>query len=126
MFAKTAKYNAKYQVVSARQAAPGSVALAHSNDNTVIARAAGAPRRTRRANLVCRWHPMIGGGLECRWDIEAADGAATEGPDRRCISVHGRLRPTLSLGAQASRRPRSGESVGRGLATGRLATPAAG
>jgi hypothetical protein len=126
MFAKTAKYNAKYQVVSVRQAAPGPVALAHSNDNTVIARTAGAPRRTRRTNLVCRWHPTIGGGLECHWDIEAADGPATEGPDQRCISVHGRLRPTLSRGARASRPPRSGESVGRGLATGRLAAPAAG
>lgn len=126
MFAKTAKYTAKYQVVSARQAASGSGALAYSNDNAVIARAAGAPPRTRWANLVCHWHPMIGGGLECQWDIEAADGAATEGPDQRCISVHGRLRPTLSPGARSSRPPLPGESVGRGLATGRLATPAAG
>ena len=103
MFAKTAKYSAKYQVVSARQAAPGSVAVAHSNDNTVIARAAGTPHRSRRRNLVCHWQPMISGGFECRWDIESAGRVATEEPDQRCISINGRLRPTLSLGARRER-----------------------
>jgi hypothetical protein len=134
MFAKTAKY----RLISPRQAARDRVAFAHSNDNTAIARAAGAPHGIRRATLVCRWQRAIAGGLECHWDIEAANGTATEDADQRCISVYGRLRPTLSLGGQA-RRPRSsnaaragetpavpGESVGRGLATGRHVMPAAG
>lgn len=113
MFAKTTKYHA----VSVRQAAPSAVALAHSNDNTVIARTAGAPRRTGRANLVCHWQSMIGGGLECRWDIEPSDGVATEEPDQRWISIHGYPLPTLSC---------IGWSVGRGPAAGRLAVLAAG
>jgi hypothetical protein len=77
MFAKTAKF----QVASARQAASRSIRLAYSNDNTLSARSAGGSRPARRPILVCRWRPMIGGGLACYWDIEAADGAATEGPD---------------------------------------------
>jgi hypothetical protein len=28
---------------------------------------------------------MIGGGLECNWNLELADGAATEEPDQRWI-----------------------------------------
>jgi hypothetical protein len=116
MFAKIAKYQvARYQVASARRAAPASVAFAHSNDNTAIARAGEKPSRPARPKLVCRWRPMIGGGLDCRWDIESAGGVATEEPDQRWISVNARLRPTLSW-----------ERVGRGPATGRLALPAAG
>ena len=53
MFAKTAKS----KIISARQAAASSVALA--NRNNVIARAGGLSR-TRRPHLVCRWRPMIG------------------------------------------------------------------
>jgi hypothetical protein len=110
MFANTAKY----QVVSVRQAAPAAVALAHSNDNTVIVRAAGAPPRTRRANLACRWRATIGGGLECHWDIESADGLATEEPDQRWIAINGRFRPTLSLGARRERaRHKAARHTGR-------------
>jgi hypothetical protein len=84
MFAKSAKS----KIISARQAA-SSVALAHSNANTVIARA-GRLSRTR-PNLVCRWRPKIGGGFECHWDIKPADEVATEGPD-----------PTLHICPRAS------------------------
>jgi hypothetical protein len=111
MFAKTAKS----KIISARQAAASSVALA--NRNNVIARAGGLSR-TRRPHLVCRWRPKIGGGFECHWDVKPADEVATEGPDQRCISIHGHLFPTLS---------RIGPRVGRGPATvGRLTLLAAG
>jgi hypothetical protein len=101
MFAKIAKF----RLASELQAAPSSVTLAHSNDNTMIARAARGPRRTRRPSLACHWRPMIGGGFECYWDIELADGAATEEPDQRlCISG----------------------LFGFPLAAGRLAVPVAG
>jgi hypothetical protein len=112
MFAKSAKS----KIISARQAAASSVVLAHSNANTLIARARGLSRT--RPNLVCRWRPKIGGGFECHWDIIPADEVATEGPDQRCISVHGHFSPTLSCIARR---------VGRGPATvGRLNVPAAG
>ena len=35
-----------------------------------------------RPVLACRWRPIIsGGGLECRWKVEFAEGIATEEPD---------------------------------------------
>jgi len=80
---------AKLRLASERQAAPGSAAPLHSNDNTMIARAAAGPRRTRRPHLVCHWRPMIGGGFECYWDIELADEDATEEPDQRWICARG-------------------------------------
>jgi hypothetical protein len=114
MFVKTAKS----KIVSAPQAVASSVALAHSNGNTVIARVGGRRSRTRRPNLACHWRPMIGGGFECHWDIKPAEGVATEGPHQRCISMHGHLLPTLS---------RVGRRVGRGPANvGRLNVLAAG
>jgi hypothetical protein len=122
MFAKTAKY----QVVRARQAAPGPVAFAHANDNTIIARAAGRPRRTRRPNLVCRWRPMIGGGLQCHWDIESADGAATEGPDQRWMSGSAGVSLASSFNATRAGGTLALPGMGRGPAAGRLALLAAG
>jgi hypothetical protein len=67
-------------------AAPGSVAPTPSNDNTFGGPCAARPRRTRRPKLVCRWRPLPGGGLECRWNPEQAEGAATEEPDPRWIT----------------------------------------
>jgi hypothetical protein len=120
MFAKTAKF----LVASARQAASDPVELAYSNDNTIIARSAGGPRPSRRPKLACRWRPMIGGGLQCYWEIEAADAAATERPDQRWISVHGHPLPRVSTGS-AGVSPPPGGKVGRRLAPGRLAVLAA-
>jgi hypothetical protein len=98
------------------QAAPRFVTLAHSNDNTMTARAAGEQRQTRRPKLACRWRPAIGGGLECYWDIEPDDGAATEEPDQRWMSIYDRPLPTL---------PRVRGRMERGPAAG-LAALAAG
>jgi hypothetical protein len=81
MFAKIAKF----RLASERQAAPSSAMPMHSNDNTMIARAAVWPRRMQRPHLVCRWWPMIGGGFECCWAMEPAGEAATEEPDQRWI-----------------------------------------
>src|SRR5215475_1346162 len=112
MFAKLVKS----KIASARQPAASSVALAHSN--AVIVPAGGRLSRTRRANLVCHWRPMIGGGFECHWDIKPADRVATDEPHQRWMSIDGHLLPTLS---------RKGRRAGRGPATtGRLNLLAAG
>jgi hypothetical protein len=123
MFANTTKL----QVASARQAASSLVRPAHSNDNTMMARA-GGPRPIRRPKLVCRWRPMIGGGLECRWDIEAVDGAATGGPDQRWIAGSAGVLPASSVSAtRAGETPAlPGVDVGRGRTAGQLAMLAAG
>jgi hypothetical protein len=81
MFAKIAKL----PVTSVLQAAPLSALLAHSNDNTKIVDAAVGLHRRGRAVLACHWRPIIDGGLECFWDVELAEGAATEEPDQRLI-----------------------------------------
>jgi hypothetical protein len=75
MFAKITKYPA----IISRRAAVSPVAPAHSNDNWIAARGASAVRPV----LACRWRPVGGGRLECRWHIEMADGPATEEPDGR-------------------------------------------
>jgi hypothetical protein len=72
----------KFKVASGVQDAPGSFALAHSNDNTKVVRAAVALHRRRRRILACHWRPVIGGGLECYWNVEPANGAATQEPDQ--------------------------------------------
>lgn len=78
MFAKIINF----QVASGVQDAPISFALVHSNDNTKLVRAAVALHRRRRLVLACHWRPMIGGGLECYWDVEPANGAPTEESDQ--------------------------------------------
>lgn len=82
MFAKIAKF----RTMSPRPAARSAVALAHSNDNKVSARGAAAACRGPRSVLVCRWRPT-GGGLECQWNVEFADGIATEEPDQRWMTT---------------------------------------
>lgn len=85
MFAKIAKLRA----TSPRHAGRGAAALAHSNDNKINAGPA-ATRRVRRPVLACRWRPISGRGLECRWYVELdADGAATVEPDQcdQCWSI---------------------------------------
>ncbi len=87
MFAKIARI----QIASLRRRAPGSVVLAHSNDNTTIAHAGVGPHGSGRPTLVCHWRPMIGGGLECHWDAELAmDEAieATEEADQCWIGIY--------------------------------------
>jgi len=120
MFGKTAKFPvARWQAARALQAAPGAVALVHSNDNTVIVRAASGPCRRRRPNLLCHWRPRLGGGFECYWEVEPADEAATEEPDQRWICVYGLPLAALAL-------PRTRRRIARGLAAGRLAVPVMG
>jgi hypothetical protein len=79
---------AKFRTMSLRAAARSAVALAHSNDNKVSTRGAAAACRARRPVLACRWRPIIsGGGLECRWHVEFAEGIATEEPDGRWMTT---------------------------------------
>ena len=79
MFVKLAQFRA---LGSSR--APSAPRLAHSNDNQPCPRPFGAPRRTQRRILVCRWQPAVGGGrLECRWSIELVDATPLEEPQRR-------------------------------------------
>jgi hypothetical protein len=82
MFAKIAKF----WTMSPWPVARSAVALAHSNDNKVSTRGAAAACRAQRPVLACRWRPIIsGGGLECRWNVEFAEGIATEEPDARWL-----------------------------------------
>jgi hypothetical protein len=61
------------------RAAPGSRQLTHSNDTRPGVSLSGAPVRTHRRILVCRWRrSMDGGGLECRWSIELVDATPLE------------------------------------------------
>ena len=76
---------AKFRAMSPRRAETSPLAPAHSNDNGIDARCSAAPRRIRRSILACRWRPIGGGRLECHWDIEITDEAATEEPDRRWL-----------------------------------------
>jgi len=98
MFAKIARFRA----MRPRRTGLGPEVPAYSNDNRVRARGAAAPRRIRRPALVCRWRPSVGGGLECRWYVASADGAATEEPDERWLI--GRICRLLGI-ATADRRP---------------------
>ena len=81
MFAKIAKF----RTMSPRPAARSAVALAHSNDHKVSTRGAAAACRAQRPVLACRWRPISDGGLECQWNVEFADGIATEEPDTRWL-----------------------------------------
>jgi hypothetical protein len=83
MFAKIAKF----PVASVLRAAPRSAGLPQSNDNTKIVHIAVALHRRRRPVLACHWRPIIGGGLECYWDVEPANEAATEEPDQRLVGA---------------------------------------
>ena len=83
MFAKIAKF----RTMSPWPAARSAVALAHSNDNKVSTRGATAACQGPRPVLVCRWRPTGGGGLECQWNVEFADGIATEEPDQRWMTT---------------------------------------
>ena len=68
---------AKFRPFETWRVAPGTRAL-HSNDNLLGFRhpAGGGHPRPNRA-LACHWY-LIGDRLECRWDIEAPDGAPTD------------------------------------------------
>jgi hypothetical protein len=77
MFAKIAKFRA----VSSWRPAPSPVTPTYSNDNRTDTRGRRGSVPDRHPILVCRWRPIIGGGLECHWNIESADGSATEEPD---------------------------------------------
>jgi hypothetical protein len=80
----------KFRAASVAQIAPRPVALAHSNDNTKAVRAAAvALHRRERPILACHWRSTTGGGLECHWEVERANGAATEEPDQRSTAVCG-------------------------------------
>jgi hypothetical protein len=78
VFAKIATFRATGPQLGSQRAG----ALAHSNDNKINAGGAMASHRTRRPILACRWRPFAGGGLECHWDVEIADGTAIAEPDQ--------------------------------------------
>jgi hypothetical protein len=87
MFANIAKFRA----ASVARAASGPVAFAHANDNAKIVHGAVGLHRRGRPTLACHWRPMIGGGLECYWDVETAEGTGTDEPDQRAVVVYGLL-----------------------------------
>jgi hypothetical protein len=58
--------------------APGTGVSVHSNDNLPgFRRPAGRQRPRPNQTLACHWY-LIGGRLECRWDIEAGDGPSID------------------------------------------------
>jgi hypothetical protein len=69
-----------FPAASGVQVAPHTVALAHSNDNTKSIHATAPRHRGGRPVLACHWRPTAGGGLECWWAVEPANGATTEDP----------------------------------------------
>jgi hypothetical protein len=77
---------ARFSVASGVPAAPGVAALAYSNDNKKAVRTSVARPQRGRPVLFCRWRPATGGGLECHWDVEPANGAASAEPDPRRMS----------------------------------------
>jgi len=74
---------ATFRVKGRRPAVRSAGATAHSNDNKINARSGACLHRTRRPVLVCHWRATSCGGLECRWEIELAGGAAFTEPDQR-------------------------------------------
>jgi hypothetical protein len=82
MFAKIAKFPVASVLLVARRSAG-----LPSNDNTK--HTAVALHRRRRPILACHWRSIIGGGLECYWDVEPANEAAAEEPDQRLIGARG-------------------------------------
>ena len=63
-----------FRALEARRIAPAPVVAMHSNDNLPgFRRQAGGQCLRQKPALACHWY-LIGGRLECRWDIEAPDG----------------------------------------------------
>jgi hypothetical protein len=66
---------AKFHPLETWRIAPGTRVAVHSNDNLPGFRHPAGRRRPRpNQTLACHWY-LIDGRLECRWGIEAPDGA---------------------------------------------------
>jgi len=85
MFAKFAKIRALRQgrvglraVTRVHAAVPS-----HANDNRISGRGVTGARGTGRPVLVCRWLPVAGGKLECRWAIEHDEATSPEDAPRK-------------------------------------------
>ena len=93
---------AKIRPFETWRVAPGARAIVHSNDNLRgLRHPAGRehPRPNRR--LACHWY-LIGDRLECRWDIEAPDGAPID-------KLESQPKASRALGSRPARlRPDSG------------------
>jgi hypothetical protein len=69
---------AKFRPLDAWRIAPGARVAVHSNDNLPgFGQAAGRSRLHPNRGLACHW-VLVGGRLECRWDVEAPDGAPVD------------------------------------------------
>jgi hypothetical protein len=65
MFAKLARFQ------TFNRAAERRIGAAASNDNKPVRRVRTSPRRLRRPILLCRWHKVASGALECSWHKDA-------------------------------------------------------
>ena len=67
---------ATFRALEARRLAPAPIVAMHSNDNLPGFRRPAAGQRLRpKLALACHWY-LVGGRLECRWELKAPDGAA--------------------------------------------------
>jgi hypothetical protein len=63
-----------FRAFEARRIAPEPICAMHSNDNLPgFRRPAGGQRARPKLALACHWC-LIGGRLECRWEVETPDG----------------------------------------------------
>jgi len=70
---------ATFRALEARRIAPGPIGAVHSNDNLPGIRRLADGRRARpKLALACHWY-LIGGGLECRWEVARPDGTPIAG-----------------------------------------------
>jgi hypothetical protein len=90
---------AKLRPLETWRIAPGTRVSVHSNDNLPgFRRPAGCRRPRPNQTLACHWR-LVDGQLECRWNIESADGVPPDAfkPQPRASRALGapvaRLRP---------------------------------
>ena len=86
---------ATFRALEARRIAPGPIGAMHSNDNLPGIRRLADGRGARpKLALACHWY-LIGGRLECRWDVETPE-----------VAPVAEFEPQAEAGSAFSARPR--------------------
>jgi|SRR6516225_10284158 hypothetical protein len=90
--------SAKFRPVETWRVVPGTRAVVHANDNLPGFRHLAGSRRPRpNRALACHWY-LVGDRLECRWDIEAPDGAPLDAFEPQSKAGHTVNSPLVRLG----------------------------
>src|SRR5579863_7037218 len=74
MFAKLARFQTFNRTVGRR------IGAAASNDNKPIRSVRTSSGQLRRSILLCRWHKVASGALECSWHMDAFAASDVEEP----------------------------------------------